>query len=103
MRRNRFITYIMKTAKEAAAAAAAELAPRNEHTKFSEIKERGYIFKAFAVETMGTWSIESKEWTRESRDLNIFHPRKLVGPSREAMLHAFLDLGALPAEATLGE
>lgn len=37
----------------------AEIASRNKHNKYSELKEQNYIFNAFAVEKLGCWSIEA--------------------------------------------
>ena len=38
---------------------AAEQAARLKHSKYEEIVANNYIFNAFAVETMGTWSAEA--------------------------------------------
>ncbi len=37
----------------------AELASNSKHTKYSELKSDNYVFNAFAVETLGCWSIEA--------------------------------------------
>lgn len=37
----------------------AELASRSKHSKYSELKSNNYIFNAFAVETLGSWSTEA--------------------------------------------
>ena len=53
-------TYIKITSSEPGA--AAEVATKRKHSKYSQIINDGYIFKAFAVETMGPWCEEAINW-----------------------------------------
>uniref|UniRef100_A0A8D8ZUA8 Uncharacterized protein n=2 Tax=Cacopsylla melanoneura TaxID=428564 RepID=A0A8D8ZUA8_9HEMI len=56
-------SYINKTCRNAGA--AAEIAVQKKHTKYSAIKSRGIGFVVMAVETMGVWCKEGKDWIRE--------------------------------------
>ena len=44
------------------AGAAAELAVQKKHGKYTNIKSRGFELVVMAVETMGVWCKEGKEW-----------------------------------------